>query len=681
MFIRNSLILLLIFLSISFRELPAQGYICAVGGGSENYNSWSDAPYRWIVQKSDSGKIVVLSVNTEDDWIPNYFRSFGASRAVNIRINSRTIANQQSIYDSIVTAKAVFIKGGDQWNYINYWKGTLTEDAIKFVFNNGGVIAGTSAGTAVLGDVDYSARYGSAISKEGLQNPFNSIIDLEDNFLNFVPNVLFDSHFIERGRFGRLIAMIFKYYYTNNRNILGVGVDDRTAVCIEPNGIGTVMGSAAITIYQKDSLTEYTRSGNSYTINKLKCDQLTNGWKYDFVNRRVHYVPPTAKTMDPNSAWDYPLTNLWLSGQNNIQNQVSTALTNFLASVNTQKIGVIFNQGYLASVSTLTNYLTSGGYSFYTLPLNSASVNLQSSADSISSTTAFILLGDSLNILSGLADNSKPAGSAFLQKVISEGKPVYFIGNAGKVAGANYVDRVETNTYMSYRGLMTNNQGIGLFKDMIFQPLIFDNADYYENRTSALMWGMMVNRKRIGLYLDNYDYLRINAAGRSITSTGPLPLIVIDARNTTLVDSSTFIAGAGYKARQVVAMNELRYFVSNISKTYSLDSNSIVTGMRFDGADTKETGSSSLMQNFPNPFIDKTTIRFQMSEPGEIEVSVFNISGERVANLFPGFRSAGISEIIWNGKSDSGEKLPAGVYSYLIRNRSHKYTGKFLLIR
>lgn len=669
-----------LILIISFHLYP-QGYICAIGGGSENYNSWSDEPYRWIVQKSDSGKIIVLSVNSETNWIPDYFISFGASQAVNLRINSRSIADQQSIYDQLITARAIFIKGGDQWNYINYWKGTKTEEGIKYVFNNGGVVAGTSAGLAVLGDIDYTARYGSAVSKESFLNPFGSIIDYEDNFLNFVPDVLFDSHFIERGRFGRLIAMVFKFHFTSGRNIMGVGVDDRTAVCIEPDGIGTVMGSAAVTIFQKDSLTTYSRNGNSYTINGMKCDQLTKGWKYDFSNRRIHYIPPTAKTMDPARNWEYPATNIWLSGQNNIQNQTGSALTNFLSSVNTQKIGVIYNQGYQASVSTLTAFLTSGGYSFFTLPLNSASLNLQSSADSILTATSFILLGDSLNVISGLNDITKPAGNSFIQKAVNEKTPVYFIGNTGKTAGGNYVDRVEVNTYMSYRGLMTNNQGIGLFRDMIFQPLLFDDADYYENRTSALLWGMMVNRKRIGLYLDNSDYLRISSAGRSITSAGPMPVMVVDARNTTYVDSSTYIAGAGYKARQVVAMNELRYFISNISRTYSLDSNSILTGMKGEESGEDEKKSYIRSQNYPNPFKEATTIHYRLSEPGEVKISIYNINGESVKELRAGFLMPGIHQVTWDGRNESGDNLSSGVYAYLIHTPALIDSGKFLIVR
>ena len=139
---------IILFLSLNF-DLFAQGYICAVGGGSEGYNDWSDAPYGWIVQKSDSGKIIIISDADATTWLPNYFISLGADTAYNktiSSISSISSANLQSTYNELTTAKAIFIRGGDQWDYIRLWKGTKTDSAINYVFQNGGVIAGTSAG-------------------------------------------------------------------------------------------------------------------------------------------------------------------------------------------------------------------------------------------------------------------------------------------------------------------------------------------------------------------------------------------------------------------------------------------------------------------------------------------------------------------------------------------------------
>ncbi len=247
-----------LFLILVNTFLFSQGYICAVGGGSEDYNSWSDIPYSWIVEKSDSSKIVILSYSEQDDWMVNYFKSFGASEVKNVIISSSILANDSSIIDEIKSARALFIKGGDQWKYISYWKGTKTEDAIKSIYLSGGVVAGTSAGAMILGEVVFSAQFGSIDSKQSLSNPLSSSVALEDDFLD-LRSVLFDTHFIERGRFGRLIAMMFKYYKLNNRSILGVGIDDKTAICIDKYGLATVYGSGAVSIFSFRSLNKYYR--------------------------------------------------------------------------------------------------------------------------------------------------------------------------------------------------------------------------------------------------------------------------------------------------------------------------------------------------------------------------------------------------------------------------------------
>ena len=104
-----------------------QGYVCAIGGGSEDYNDWRDAPYSWIVNKAEKGKIIILGVGDATDWLPNYFMSFGADTAYNKKISSKSVANLQTTYDEIISAKAIFIRGGDQWNYFNLWKNTKVE--------------------------------------------------------------------------------------------------------------------------------------------------------------------------------------------------------------------------------------------------------------------------------------------------------------------------------------------------------------------------------------------------------------------------------------------------------------------------------------------------------------------------------------------------------------------------
>ncbi|KAA0242334.1 MAG: cyanophycinase, partial [Chlorobiota bacterium] len=163
----------------------------------------------------------------------------------------------------------VFIKGGDQYDYINYWKGTLTEDAIRAVWQRGGVVAGTSAGAMVLSEFIISAKYGSLSPESALSNPFVQAGHIETDFLNLASGLIFDTHFIERARQGRLVAQMVKLFNEGHTSVRGVGIDDRTAICISPNGKGVVMGSGAVSVYRADTATAFAVNGTQYEINNL----------------------------------------------------------------------------------------------------------------------------------------------------------------------------------------------------------------------------------------------------------------------------------------------------------------------------------------------------------------------------------------------------------------------------
>lgn len=673
--------ILILTLALNLTLFP-QGYICAVGGGSEDYNNWSDAPYSWIVEKSANGKIIILGADASvTTWLPTYFISLGADTAYNKTISSKTIANLQETYDEIISAKAVFIRGGDQWDYIRLWKGTKTDSAIQYVFNNGGVIAGTSAGAAVLGDIDFSGQNGSAYSDDALLNPFYSRMKFESNFLNFVPNVLFDTHFTERGRQGRLIAMLYNQHFNSAKDLIGAGIDDRTAICISPDGIGEVMGSGAVSVFYKDNFTNYTDyTSGKYTIEKLRCHTLTKGWKYDLINNQIAFIPASAKDVDINSPSFYSQTDITLTGSNNISAQLNN-LGVFLNEVNSTKVLLITHPGFSSSASIITDYLSSNSFNYDVLNITTGNLNDASAAVKINEATCFIFAGDSLNVLSYLNQPVGLVNAAFYNQTAMN-IPIFFFGNAGKIAGNFYIGNTDTDMYASYRGKMTINEGLSIFPELIFQPLLYDNSDFYENRTSSVLLGMMRKRKRIGIYLNGNDRLNIKSSSfeNSISGAVQIPYMIVDARETDKVDSSTYRASGSIGPRQIVAMNNLRISLTNYSNiNYLLETGKFdyLTNVEKENISQLTPFEFKLNQNYPNPFNPSTTISWKQSKPEKITIKLFDILGNEIETLVDDYYESGSHSKFYTMNS----KLSSGIYFYRLSTKDFSETKSMVFLK
>jgi cyanophycinase len=671
-------IVILFFVLLLNSGIYSQGYICAVGGGSENYNNWSDAPYGWVVQKSDSGKIIIIGTSSSvTNWLPDYFILLGADTAYNLVISSTSAANLQQNYDDLISAKAIFIRGGDQWNYIRYWKGTKTDSAINYVFSNGGVIAGTSAGEAVLGDVDFSARLGSAYPDQSLVNPYTSTLQFEDQFLNFVPDVIFDSHFIERGRHGRLIAMLYNRYYETGRALTGVGIDDRTALCIYPDGTSEVMGSGAVSFFNIDDETVlHPMDGVNYTIEKLKCDQLTRGWKYDLVNKQISFIPPSAKEVDASRTWQMPETDIWITGSENIPLHLQS---NFPSFISNNKLVIISHPGAASRVSLITTFLDQQLIEHAAVYLSAANLNEPDIASLISDAEGFVVAGDSLDILSLLRDTSTLSGMAFKNSIVN-GTPLFCFGKGGKISGSYYIDNLYTDIYASYRGKMTNHSGVGIFGDLLFETSVYDNNDYYENKVSSVLWGMMLNRKRLGVYLHGDAMIHIKSSDSTIKGFGSVPPVYADASRTTYVDSSTYRAGSSIGTRQVVAMNNLRYSITTSDiKTYSIGE-----GKFSDDASSVEDGYGIIIkpfilyQNYPNPFNPETTLKWHLKEGGRLLLKIYDILGNVICEPVNEYRAPGSGETKINTSSLG---ISSGIYFYRLSINNHSETKPMLLLK
>jgi hypothetical protein len=88
-----------------------------------------------------------------------------------------------------------------------------------------------------------------------------------------------------------------------------------------------------------------------------------------------------------------------------------------------------------------------------------------------------------------------------------------------------------------------------------------------------------------------------------------------------------------------------------------------------------------LAQNYPNPFNPSTTIQFSVPEAGVVQLSVYNINGQEVRALVSGQMNAGRHMINWDGKDNTGQAMPSGVYLYRLRVNGFVQTRKMTFMK
>ncbi len=111
----------------------------------------------------------------------------------------------------------------------------------------------------------------------------------------------------------------------------------------------------------------------------------------------------------------------------------------------------------------------------------------------------------------------------------------------------------------------------------------------------------------------------------------------------------------------------------------ALDFFGVGTGVAENGAKTPYR--YDLSQNYPNPFNPTTSISYSLAKAGNVNVAVYNLMGQKIADLVNGFKAAGAYNVSWNGKDNAGHDVSSGVYFYKIHSGNFTMTKKMVLMR
>lgn len=228
--------------------------ILLAGGGSD-----VDAAFVWArgiiagprPAGERSGDAVVLRASGADGYDEYLYQQAGFRSVQTVLLPRESGPADFAIATALVErAEFVFFAGGDQARYVA-WQATPLLAAVAGVYARGGVVGGTSAGCAILGQFVYDAvAAGSRTlsSRDALADPFAEAISFSRRVFAFPPlgSTITDTHFSARDRMGRLAAFIARQHADGAvsrrpAEVLGLGIDEGTALVIGPAGIGHLL--------------------------------------------------------------------------------------------------------------------------------------------------------------------------------------------------------------------------------------------------------------------------------------------------------------------------------------------------------------------------------------------------------------------------------------------------------
>jgi cyanophycinase len=226
-------------------------------------------------------RIVIMTAATElpREVGENYIRVFERLGAEDVRIidtETREDASSSTALEAVSKATGVFFTGGDQARITSILKDTEIDTAIHKRYSEGMVVAGTSAGAAVMpdkmiveGDSETNARIETVEMGPGM---------------GYLPGVVIDQHFSQRGRLGRLISALLL-----EPAVLGFGIDENTALLVTDHQI-EVIGEGSVTVVDESeaihSNIDNILKDEPLAICGAKLHILPHGYKFDLKTRK-----------------------------------------------------------------------------------------------------------------------------------------------------------------------------------------------------------------------------------------------------------------------------------------------------------------------------------------------------------------------------------------------------------
>jgi cyanophycinase len=263
------------------RLAKPRGLLFVIGGGEDKEGDCTILAEFVRMAGGDKSRIIVMTAATDlpEEVGAKYsrvFRRLGAMKVKVVDVSTREDAGNPKSLAALKQATGIFFTGGDQLHVTSLIGGSEMDLLLHELYKKGIVIAGTSAGAAMMS----GSMFVRGPSEE---NPRLENLQLGPG-AEFLMGAIVDTHFSQRGRHGRLISAVAHYPHA-----LGIGIDEDTAL-VAKDGIFEVIGKGAVTVIDAGELT-YTnvpelREDEGLSLYNIKLHILTAGHRFDMHERR-----------------------------------------------------------------------------------------------------------------------------------------------------------------------------------------------------------------------------------------------------------------------------------------------------------------------------------------------------------------------------------------------------------
>ena len=255
-----------------------QGNLILIGGGDKP----RDAMEKFVaLAGGPHAKIVAIPTASEEADAGEYYvklfkQEFGCTDVTFLPIKTKADAMRPDLAELAAGAGGIFFGGGDQVRITSAILGTPVGAAISEAFARGAVIGGTSAGTACQSDPMITGEGDFQVIRPGA-------VELKPGF-GFFRGVIVDQHFIKRQRENRLFTVVLEH-----PSMLGVGIDEATAVWVRPDGTFTVLGDGSVMVIDASAakLTRPPAGGGPIAAQGVAVQLLVRGETFDLGTRQV----------------------------------------------------------------------------------------------------------------------------------------------------------------------------------------------------------------------------------------------------------------------------------------------------------------------------------------------------------------------------------------------------------